>query len=123
MSSYVARRLLLSIPTLVGITLLIFLAMRVIPGDPLAVIQGEGANQMLTPEQLLSARQSLGLDRPLPEQYLLWMGDVLRGEMGKSFWLNEPIRDVIVRRGLLSAQIALMAIAISLMVGIPAAPF
>lgn len=120
MHRYVMRRLLLSIPTLIGITLLIFVAMRVIPGDPLAIVQGEGANQILSPEQLEAARASLGLNRPLHEQYFSWVGDILRGDLGRSFWLNEPIRDIIVRRGIITAQIALMAITVSLLVGIPA---
>ncbi|MBM4420779.1 MAG: ABC transporter permease [Chloroflexi bacterium] len=119
MQAYVLRRLLLSIPTLLGITLLIFFAMRVIPGDPLAMIQGEGANQILTPEQVEDARRSLGLNRPLHEQYLSWMSDVLRGDLGRSFWLNEPIRDVIVRRGIISGQVAVMALLLSLLIGVP----
>jgi len=119
MYQYVLRRLLISIPTLFGITVLIFLAMRVLPGDPLAMIQGEGTSYVLTEEQLQAARASLGLDRPLHEQYLAWIRDVLRGELGRSFWRDEPIRDLILRRAPITAQIALLAIVISWVVGIP----
>ena len=107
------RRLLASIPALFGVTVVIFLAMRVLPGDPLAMITGEGASYILKEEDLQAARASLGLDKPLHEQYLRWMADVARGELGKSFWRKEPIRDIILRRAPISGQIALMAIVIS----------
>ncbi len=94
------RRVLASIPALFGVTVIIFLAMRVLPGDPLAMITGEGASYILKEEDLRAARASLGLDRPLHEQYLSWMADVARGELGKSFWRKEPIRDLILRRGM-----------------------
>ncbi|MBI4014208.1 MAG: ABC transporter permease [Candidatus Rokubacteria bacterium] len=113
------RRVLASIPALFGVTIIIFLAMRVLPGDPLAMITGEGASYILKEEDLRAARASLGLDRPLHEQYLSWMADVARGELGKSFWRKEPIRDIILRRAPISGQIALMAIVISWLVGIP----
>ncbi len=113
------RRVLASIPALFGVTVIIFLAMRVLPGDPLAMITGEGASYILKEEDLQAARASLGLDRPLHEQYLSWMADVARGELGKSFWRKEPIRDIILRRAPISGQIALMAIVISWLVGIP----
>jgi peptide/nickel transport system permease protein len=113
------RRVLASIPALFGVTVLIFLAMRVLPGDPLAIITGEGASYILKEEDLQAARASLGLDKPLHEQYLRWMADVARGELGKSFWRKEPIRDIILRRAPISGQIALMAIVISWLVGIP----
>lgn len=120
MYRYLGRRLLVSIPTLIGVTVLIFLAMRVLPGDPLAAIQGEGTSRVLTQEELQAARASLGLDRPLYQQYLAWIGDVARGELGKSFWRKEPIRDLILRRGPITAQIAVMAIVISWLIGVPA---
>lgn len=113
------KRVFASIPALFGVTVLIFLAMRVLPGDPLAMITGEGASYVLKEEDLRAARASLGLDKPLHEQYLSWMANVARGELGKSFWRNEPIRDVIFRRAPISGQIALMAVVISWLVGVP----
>jgi peptide/nickel transport system permease protein len=119
--AYLLGRLVAAIPTVIGITILIFIAMRVIPGDPLAVIGGEGGGgtQRLTDEQLQAARHSLGLDRPYYEQYLAWMWDVLRGNMGTSFWRGEPIIDVILRRAPITGQIALMAITVSWLLGVP----
>src|SRR5262245_30013177 len=107
MRKYLAHRLLIAIPTLVGVTLLIFVAMRVLPGDPLAAISGEGGGSyVLSQEQLQAARKSLGLDRPYAVQYVDWLMDVARGDLGKSFWRGEPIRELVVRRGPTTHQLA-----------------
>lgn len=120
MSRYILRRLLIAVPTLIGITILIFLAMRVLPGDPLATIMSESTgNFVLTEEELAAARASLGLDKPLYLQYLDWMGEVITGDLGSSFWTNEPISALIFRRGPITAQIALMAVLFSWLVGVP----
>lgn len=120
MQRYLLNRLIYSIPTIIGITILIFIAMRVIPGDPLAMIGSEGqGTRTLTEEELQAARRSLGLDRPYVVQYLAWMWDVVRLNMGTSFWRGEPIIDIIARRGPITAQIALMAMAVSWLIGVP----
>ena len=120
MYKYILRRLVISIPTIFGITVLIFVAMRIIPGDPLAliVVEGQGAH-VLSEEELAAARASLGLDQPYYIQYLNWMKDVAKGELGRSFWTKEPISELIKRRGPISAQIAIMAVAFSWFVGVP----
>lgn len=124
MSRYVLRRLLLAIPTILGVTVLIFIAMRVLPGDPLAMIAGEsGAAYALDQEELEAARRSLGLDRPYHEQYLAWMGDVLRGELGTSFWRDTPISELILRRAPITIQIAVMAVVIAWLIGLPIGAF
>jgi peptide/nickel transport system permease protein len=119
--TYVVNRLLIAVPTLIGISLLIFLAMRILPGDPLALIQDQstGTVQRLSPEELNRVRESLGLNDPYHVQYLRWVGDVLRGDFGRSFWRDEPIRDLILRRAPISLQIAVMAVALSWVVGVP----
>jgi len=120
MRKYLAQRLLIAVPTLLGVTLLIFLSMRVLPGDPLSAISGEGAGTyVLSKEQLAAARKSLGLDRPYVVQYLDWLRDIARGDLGKSFWRGEPIRELIFRRAPITGQIALMAVLISWIVGLP----
>src|SRR5207244_781031 len=94
--------------------------MRVLPGDPLAAISGEGGGMyVLNQEQLRAARATLGLDRPYVVQYFDWLKDVLRGDLGKSFWRGEPIRELIVRRAPITGQIALMAVILSWMIGVP----
>jgi len=120
MHLYVLRRLVIAVPTMIGVTLLIFVAMRVLPGDPLSSIEGESIGSVqLTAEQIASARASLGLDRPYYVQYLTWMYDVLRGNFGTSFWRGEPLIDLILRRAPITIQIALMAIVFSWIVGLP----
>jgi peptide/nickel transport system permease protein len=120
MRKYLTQRLLIAVPTLFGVTLLIFIAMRVLPGDPLSAIAGEGGGTyVLSKEQLQAARVSLGLDRPYVVQYLDWLKDILRGDLGKSFWRGEPIRELIFRRGPITGQIALMAIILSWVIGLP----
>ncbi len=121
MQRYLLRRLLTAIPTVFGITVLIFVAMRILPGDPIAVIanEGGGGQYVLSPEDLASARASLGLDKPLPQQYVSWIADVARGDLGHSFWNKEPIRDVIIRRGAITLEYALLAIIFSWLVGVP----
>jgi len=118
--TYVLRRVLASIPTLFGVTVLIFIAMRVIPGDPISLITSEGGmNYALTDEEINTVRHSLGFDRPYHEQYLSWMRDVLSGELGRSFWRQEPIRDQILRRAPITTEIAVLAIVVSWIVGLP----
>ena len=120
MRTYVIQRLLLAVPTLFGITVLIFVAMRVLPGDPLKTIYFEGGGaRILNEEEYLARRQDLGLDRPLHLQYLGWMADVFRGDLGKSFWHQKPIRETIQRRGAITVEYALMAVALSWVVGLP----
>jgi len=120
MRKYLTQRLLIAVPTLLGVTLLIFIAMRVLPGDPLSAISGEGGGTyVLSKEQLQAARVSLGLDRPYVIQYLDWLRDIVRGDLGKSFWRGEPIRELIFRRAPITGQIALMAIILSWIIGLP----
>jgi peptide/nickel transport system permease protein len=99
---------------------LIFLAMRVLPGDPLATISGEGqATHVLTPEELQRARASLGLDRPYIVHYGEWIWNLLHGDLGTSFWRGEKTSELIARRGPVTGQIALMALIISWLIGVP----
>jgi peptide/nickel transport system permease protein len=121
MHTYIAKRLLIAIPTLIGITLLIFFAMRILPGDPIAIVTdpSTGAQQRLSDEEVAKMRASLGLNDPYYVQYARWMGDVLRGDFGQSFWRGEPIRELIVRRGQISAEITVLAVVWSWIIGVP----
>ena len=120
MQQYILRRILLAIPTLIGVSILIFLVMRVLPGDPLqAMVDEEGGPTSYTEEQKQLILSSLGLDRPLYEQYLSWMVDIAKGDLGFSFWRDTPIRETIQRRGPITAEIGIFAIVISWTVGLP----
>lgn len=118
MSKYIARRLLLGIPTLFGISLVIFAAIRIIPGDPTAVESDVGA-AVFTEEQRQQLREILGIDRPLHIQYLEWVGGLLRGDLGESFIVRTPVIEIVRNRGPVSLQIGVMAIAIGWLMGIP----
>jgi peptide/nickel transport system permease protein len=94
MIAYIAKRLLAAIPVLFGLTLIVFLIMAMIPGDPATAILGNFA----TPENVARLNQQLGLDRPLPQQYLIWLGNLLQGDLGRSFALNRPVLDEVLER-------------------------
>ena len=84
------------------------------------MIYGEGQGiYVLSEEEVAAARASLGLDQPLHVQYLDWMADVARGDLGYSFWVDTPISDTILRRGPITAQIAVLAITLAWLIGIP----
>ena len=120
MFQYLLRRILLAFLTIFGVTIVIFIAMRILPGDPLAMIYGEGTGlYVLSEEELAAARASLGLDQPLHLQYLGWLRDIARGDLGYSFWVETPISDTFLRRGPITAQIALFAIVLAWLIGIP----
>ena len=120
MQQYILRRILLAIPTLIGVSILIFLVMRVLPGDPLqAMVDEESGPTSYTEEQKEVILTSLGLNRPLYQQYLSWMLDIARGDLGFSFWRDTPIRETIQRRGPITAEIGIFAVIISWVVGLP----
>ena len=94
MLRYTIHRLLLTIPVLVGISVVVFLIMALIPGDPATAILGAFA----TPENATKLKAELGLDRPLIEQYFTWAGNLLSGDFGRSYALNRPVLDELLER-------------------------
>ncbi len=94
MRSYILKRLVSAIPVLLGVTVIVFLIMASIPGDPAIAILGSYA----TPENVAKLNRDLGLDAPLVERYLTWLGNVLTGDFGRSYSLNRPVIDEIVER-------------------------
>ena len=121
MRAYVARRFLLTIPTLFGLTVLIFGAMRVLPGGGLgAFVVDDMVSQQLTDVQIQAIKRELGLDRPLYIQYSSWMRDVFDGSFGYSQSRGgEPIRDLILSRGIISAEIGIFSVLLSWVIGLP----
>jgi peptide/nickel transport system permease protein len=111
--------LLASAVTVVGVSVLIFLVMRVLPGDPVTVVFGQETFATLSEADRQRFRADLGLERPLHLQYLGWIGDVARGDLGRSFWRNDTVAELLARRGPISVQIALMAIFFAWLVGVP----
>ena len=89
MIAYTANRLLTLIPTLLAASFLVFMFVRLIPGDPAAILLGDSA----TPEDIAALTRELGLDEPLWRQYALWLGNVARGDMGTSVFFGQPVFD------------------------------
>ena len=119
MRRYLARRFLLLIPTVLGVTIIIFTAMRLLPGDPLVAIFGlEGARRM-TPEQRANLEQALGLRDPVVVQYGKWLRDIATGEFGKSLLRGDSVTQFVLRRGPITLEIAVLATLLSWLVGFP----
>ncbi len=116
MTRYVLRRLLGIIPVLVLVAVTAFLLIHLVPGDPAVVMLGNEA----TPAQLQTLRAQLGLDRSLPEQFLLWLVQVLRGNMGDSFFLGRPVAQALTERLPATLQLAVLSLIFSLVIGVPA---
>ncbi|MBA4168923.1 MAG: ABC transporter permease [Chloroflexi bacterium] len=115
MTKFIIRRLLLLIPILLGLTLLIFVFTRLLPGDPATTILGERA----TAENMALVRESLGLDRPLHEQYFQYMGGLLQGDLGRSFITNRDVVDDFLQRFPATIELSLAAIIFAIAAGIP----
>ncbi|AQS47097.1 MULTISPECIES: ABC transporter permease [Thioclava] len=94
MGSYILKRLLLAVPVILGITVIVFLIMAMIPGDPATAILGSYA----TPENVARLNRDLGLDQPLVARYFIWLGNMLHGDFGQSFSLNRPVIDEVLER-------------------------
>jgi len=88
------NRLLSAIPVVLGITIIVFLIISLIPGDPATAILGSYA----TPENVAKINKDLGLDKSLPERYLIWLGNIIQGDFGRSFSLNRPVIDEVMER-------------------------
>jgi len=118
MLRYLLQRLLAALPTFIGISLLIFLAIRLIPGDAITATLGTEAG-MLTPAQRESLRAYYGLDRPAPEQYVFWITEAVKGNLGFSIRHGKPVLELILERFPLTLELALFAVTIALTIGIP----
>jgi peptide/nickel transport system permease protein len=119
MSKYLARRALFALTTLAGVSVIIFVVLRVLPGDPLVAILGvEGIARMM-PADRVRIMHDLGLSDPLPVQYLHWLRDIASGQLGKSFFRGDTVAELILRRGPISAEIGLLALIVSWIVGLP----
>src|SRR2546425_11615316 len=119
MSTYIAKRILLIVPTLLGAAALVFLIMRVIPGDVALLILGGDAGAHIDPKHLDAMRQRLGLDQPLWVQFGTWLWGVLRFDFGTSLWTGRPVIEELLVRLPLSLELALLATTVSVMIAIP----
>ena len=119
MRTYILKRLLLIIPTLLGVAVIVFLIMRVIPGDVALMILGGDDGGQINQQQVDALRQQLGLDQPLIVQFGTWLWGVVRFDFGDSLWTGQPIAHELAIRLPLSLQLALMATFVSVLIAIP----
>jgi peptide/nickel transport system permease protein len=116
MIRYIVKRLLTVVPVLLGVSLLVFAFIRLIPGDPAVTMLGERAR----PESVARVRAQLGLDKPIYEQYLIFLNNALHGNLGSSILRGEPVTAEMIRRFPATIELALSAIFVAILFGIPA---
>src|SRR5258705_251720 len=115
MRLYILRRLLVAIPSLLIASLIVFTLPRLIPGDVVQLMLEEKAYG----KDLEDLRAKLGLNRPIPVQYVEWLGAIVRGNMGESLWTRQPVVSELARRLPVSATLGVMALAVAVAIGIP----
>ena len=116
MQRYVVRRLLLAAPTIVGVIIFVFIALRVLPGNVIEAISGEG---FLTEEQKADLEKQFGLDKPLVVQFGLWWSGVFRGDFGDSLYNHQPTLSLWAGSVPVTLQLAIMGILLALIIGVP----
>lgn len=115
MAAYVLRRIFMLIPVMLGVSILVFLIIHLSPGDPARMMLGERAPI----EQLEALREQLGLNDPLPVQYVKWISRVVKLDLGRSIRSNRPVLDEILSRLPATAELAFASIALAILVGVP----
>jgi peptide/nickel transport system permease protein len=115
MLSFLLRRLLATIPVLLVVAVLVFGILRLTPGDPAAILAGDAA----TTEQIAQIRTGLGLDRSIPEQFAIWFGRLLTGDLGQSFYYKTEVTTLIAQRLEPTLSLALVTITLTVLVAVP----
>ena len=116
MLAFLARRALIAIPTIVLISVFVFALQKLLPGDPVLAMAGEERD----PETLAYLREKYRLNDPIPVQYLTWIGGALRGDLGVSLRTGQPVLELIAQKLPVTIQLSAMALAVALVIGIPA---
>jgi len=112
---YLVRRVLLTIPVLLGVATLVFSMIHLVPGDPAQAMMGDGA----APQDVAELRKNLGLDQPLLTQYVAFLGRAVKGDLGKSFRTGQPVTTMIAERVPATAELALAAMIVAILIAIP----
>lgn len=115
MFSYILRRLLFMIPVALLVSFMTFMLIHLVPGDPARVLLGEEA----TPQTVAALQHQLGLDKPIPQQFVLWFGQALHGNLGDSIQLQQPVTDALVQRLPVTLELGLVSLLYSLAIAIP----
>lgn len=116
MLNYILRRILIAIPTLLLVSVFVFGLQKLLPGDPILVMAGEDRD----PAVIELLREKYRMNDPIPMQYLYWLGDVMKGDLGISLRTNEPVLSLIASKLPVTIQLALMAMIFAMLIGIPA---
>lgn len=116
MIRFILHRLLMAVPTLVIVAVTVFALIRFIPGDPAALMLGD----MATPDQIAAMRSDLGLDKSMPQQFLVWSGNVLSGDFGHSIVNKEAVLPLVLSRFMVSAEIVVVAVILASLIAVPA---
>jgi peptide/nickel transport system permease protein len=116
---YLLRRGLFALGTVIGVSLIVFVVLRILPGDPLVALLGVEGHAKMAPADREVIMKDLGLSDSLPVQYVRWLRDIATGQLGKSFFRGDTVGALILHRGPLSAEIAILALIISWLVGLP----
>ena len=120
MRDYLLRRLVLFIPTIVGASILVFVLVRILPGDPaLAILQGSLGQNPFSQEDYGKLREYMGLDDPIPVQYAAWFGSLIRGDLGESSIYRLPVSDILRRRFPVTMELTILALAFTWSIAIP----
>ncbi len=114
MAGLILRRLLMVVPVLFGVSVIVFLVISLIPGDPARAILGTFA----TPANIAEVTRQLGLDRPLPVQYIIWVGKLLHGDLGRSYILHKPVAEEVMERLMPTLLLAGTALVLASIAGI-----
>ena len=114
MSRYLAGRVIQALGVILAISLITFLILNVIPGDPVALMMGEFA----TPEAIAAVRSQMGLDQPLYVQYFSWLGNMLRGDFGVSYFQHKPVLDMLLNSFGYTARLAVFAFLLAMLIGL-----
>jgi peptide/nickel transport system permease protein len=115
MLQFLLRRIVAVLPVLFVVSLVVFLILRLAPGDPAAVIAGNSA----TNEDIAKIQIQLGLDRPIPVQYGIWMGNVFQGDLGFSYYLNKPVTELIAQRVEPTLSLAFGTVILAILIAVP----
>src|SRR5512147_2345688 len=115
MTTYIARRVLLSLPVLFGVLFATFALGRLIPGDPCHAILGEKATKVVCDEFI----KRHGLDKPIPTQFAVYVNEVAHGDFGRSFRFSKPVTDLMIERLPITVELSFAALLVSIFVGVP----
>jgi peptide/nickel transport system permease protein len=118
MAAYIVRRLLIGVIILFLVTVLVFVVMRLLPGDPLMLYISQQNLGSLTPEQMAELRHQYGLDAPIAVQYINWIGGIFHGDLGQSIFFNQSVANLIAQRMPVTMYLGVWSFAISSLLGI-----